>query len=321
MSLATTAPVTQLAWDKDGDCLAILQEGQGLVPIWDMQYREVTRLDTALKEPTYMTWSKTGPQLVVGNSRGNVLVYNRQSRKKVSVLGKHPRKITCGCWSQKDNKLALGSDDCTLTVSNEIGDTLEQTELKHAPCEMCFATQKTSASQRNDPDAPETHISINMGGKSRPPCAGHTRSRLRDRLVRNGRARSFETTTPAAKTVFVPIAERRGRRWQSTAAKLIRSGLRVYRRETRSRRPRAGLLLYDLKDAENPLELAFQQRYGNIVRHQWFGDGFMMLGFSEGFLVVISTHISEIGEELFSGRFHHKQLHDVAYVNRAESFL
>ena len=238
ISLTTTSPVSALEWDKDGDCLAILQEGQGLIPIWDMQYREVTRLDTALKDPSYMKWSRSGPQLVIGTAKGNVMVYNRHSRKKVNVLGKHPRRISCGAWS-KDNRLALGSDDCTLTLSNEQGDTMEQTELKHAPREMVFATQKTNGNARDGGATPESHLSINMGGQS--------------------------------------------------------------------------LLLYDLNDPDNPLELAFQQRYGSIVAHQWFGDGFMMLGFSEGFLVVISTHISEIGEELFSGRFHHKALYDIAY--------
>ena len=121
ISLTTTSPVSALEWDKDGDCLAILQEGQGLIPIWDMQYREVTRLDTALKDPSYMKWSRSGPQLVIGTAKGNVMVYNRHSRKKVNVLGKHPRRISCGAWS-KDNRLALGSDDCTLTLSNEQGD-------------------------------------------------------------------------------------------------------------------------------------------------------------------------------------------------------
>ncbi|KAJ1448620.1 hypothetical protein M885DRAFT_538620 [Pelagophyceae sp. CCMP2097] len=238
VALASAAAILAIEWDKDGECLAVLQEGQPQVAIWNMQYREVTRLDTGLKDPSFMKWSGAGPQLVVGTCKGSVLVYNRLTRKKVPVLGKHPRKITCGAWSST-NKLALGSEDCTLTLSNDAGDTVEQTELKHAPTELLFATQKTSAQHSPDGHQVETHLSINMGGQS--------------------------------------------------------------------------LLLYDLNDPDNPLELAFQQRYGKIVRHEWFGDGFMMLGFSEGFLVVISTHISEIGEELFSGRFHHKALFDIAY--------
>ena len=78
---------------------------------------------------------------------------------------------------------------------------------------------------------------------------------------------------------------------------------RVSKRE--SLRARAGLFFkvspksvhtfWKIRLCVSRLELAFQNRYGRIVAHEWFGDGFMMLGFSEGFLVVISTHISEIG--------------------------
>ena len=73
------------------------------------------------------------------------------------------------------------------------------------------------------------------------------------------------------------------------------------------------ILLYNLNDPDNPVELAFQSRYGSIVTYRWFGDGYMMIGFSEGYLVVISTHMKEIGEELFSGWFHKDRLDDIAF--------
>ena len=75
----------------------------------------------------------------------------------------------------------------------------------------------------------------------------------------------------------------------------------------------ASLLLYNLTDPDNPLELAFQAKYGRIVTHNWFDDGHIMLGFDQGFLVVISTMLEEIGEELYSARFHHQKLTDVSY--------
>lgn len=49
------------------------------------------------------------------------------------------------------------------------------------------------------------------------------------------------------------------------------------------------------------------------MKHCWFDDGHIMLGFSEGFLVVISTLLKEIGEELFSARYHHSTLRDISY--------
>ena len=43
----------------------------------------MTKLETSLKDPTFMKWSRSGPQLVIGTVKGNVLIYNKQSRKKV----------------------------------------------------------------------------------------------------------------------------------------------------------------------------------------------------------------------------------------------
>ena len=235
IALSTSGQVTALEWDKDGECLAVLQQGNGVIPIWDISTRRVTNLETNLKDHTFLSWSKVGPQLAIGTGKGNLLLYNKTTRKKIPVLGKHPRKITCGGWSS-DNQLALGSEDRTFTLSNANGDNLEQTELKYPPLDVQFAVQKSD--ERNT-QGPDTTVSINMGGKS--------------------------------------------------------------------------LLLYNLTDPDNPVELDFQARYGNIVTYCWFGDGYLMIGFSEGFLVVISTHMREIGEELFSGQFHKSQLTCLAY--------
>ena len=38
------------------------------------------------------------------------------------------------------------------------------------------------------------------------------------------------------------------------------------------------LYLFNMFDPENPIELAFQSRYGNIISYKWFGDGYILIG-------------------------------------------
>ena len=38
------------------------------------------------------------------------------------------------------------------------------------------------------------------------------------------------------------------------------------------------LYLFNLYDPDNPIELAFQSRYGSIVSYKWFGDGYILIG-------------------------------------------
>jgi WD repeat-containing protein 19 len=44
---------------------------------------------------------------------------------------------------------------------------------------------------------------------------------------------------------------------------------------------------------------SFQAKYGSIQSYYWYGDGYILIGFSGGFFVAISTHMKEIGQELF----------------------
>ncbi|CAH0479430.1 unnamed protein product [Peronospora belbahrii] len=73
------------------------------------------------------------------------------------------------------------------------------------------------------------------------------------------------------------------------------------------------ILLYDLNARENALELAFQTQYGNIVSYQWFGNGYILLGFSSGYVVVISTQSNKIGQEQYCAKFYEHSLREIVY--------
>ena len=253
ISLRSNQPVLALEWDKDGECLAVLQQDNGAVPIWDVTTRRVKNLETNLKDPTFLKWSKMGPQLAIGTGKGNLLLYRKDIQKKIPVLGKHSRKIVCGTWSD-DNRLALGSEDKTMTLSNADGDTLEQTELKYPALQIQFQGREGGVQKQRG----------NSGEAGQKSAGGK---------------KLMSSNTISA----------------NMDGKMI--------------------LLYQLDDPDNPIQLAFQKKYGDIVSYKWFGEGFMMIGFSEGYLVVVSTNLDEIGEEIFSGRFHSEGLVGMAYSN------
>lgn len=163
--MTATTPVLDLAWDKDGDSLAVLQEGNGVIPLWSLANRRVVPLDTGLKDPTFIAWSKSGPQLAIGTAKGNLMIYHRIKKQKTSVVGKHARRITCGEWSRVGNKLVMASDDKTITISNEIGDTLLHSEIKDYPLEVVYSP-RMGKSPGTDRKQEEIVVSSVVGGKS-----------------------------------------------------------------------------------------------------------------------------------------------------------
>ncbi|KAL1115932.1 hypothetical protein AAG570_005427 [Ranatra chinensis] len=75
------------------------------------------------------------------------------------------------------------------------------------------------------------------------------------------------------------------------------------------------LFLYNLQDPENPVELVFQASYGGIVAYEWYGDGYILIGFNAGFIVSISTNKREMGQELFRAKNHHVRLTSLTISN------
>nr|CAD7453895.1 unnamed protein product [Timema tahoe] len=51
-------------------------------------------------------------------------------------------------------------------------------------------------------------------------------------------------------------------------------------------------------------------------RFQRFGDGYILVGFSAGYFVAISTHIKEVGQELFQVKNHKDMLTDIAICDK-----
>ncbi|XP_012720994.2 WD repeat-containing protein 19 [Fundulus heteroclitus] len=232
-------------WDKDGDILAVIAAKSSSIFLWDASVNKMSTIESGMSKDqmTFILWSKTSPLLAVGTAKGNLLIYNQQTSRKIPILGKHTKKITCGCWSSQ-NLLALGSEDNTLTISNHEGDTLRQTSLKGEPAEILFSVMKM---------------------------------------------------------------DERSSQGENTVSMFVDKKI---------------LSLFNINDPQNPIELVFERHYGSLVSHRWFGDGYILVGFSLGYFVVISTHIREIRSELYQAHNHKDSLYSVAIstaLNKAAS--
>ncbi|XP_067012869.2 WD repeat-containing protein 19 [Anabrus simplex] len=228
---------TGFGWDSDGDMLAIIAASSPHLTLWDANTGKKSQIDTGLRDPmSCIIWAKSGPHLAVGTARGNLAIYNHNTAKRVPILGKHSKRISCGAWST-ENLLALGSEDRTVSVSNIEGDTLRIISVRFDPSDVQFSQMKL-----DERPSGENTVSMLVGKKT--------------------------------------------------------------------------LFLYNLQDPDNPVELAFQHRYGTVVAYKWFGDGYILLGFSAGYFVAISTHIKEVGQELFQVKNHRDNLSDIAICTK-----
>ena len=44
-----------------------------------------------------------------------------------------------------------------------------------------------------------------------------------------------------------------------------------------------------VRPAEQPIELSFQESYGDIEQHLWFGEGYILIGFKTGVPSTVAT--------------------------------
>lgn len=222
---------TGFGWDSDGDLLGMISDGSFMIMLWDSNTGKKHSIETGLRETlTVIAWSKTEPVVAIGSVRGHLCIYNHRTSKRIPVLGKHNRRIVTASWGP-NNLLALGAEDKTITINNNLGDTLRTVPLRSEPSAIQFATMKNISDDRSSPD---TAVSVILGRKV--------------------------------------------------------------------------LFIYKIEDPDNPVELAFQAAYGNIVAYEWFGDGSIVLGFSAGYFISVSTKPRELGQELYHIKNHHGKL-------------
>ncbi|CAI2349778.1 unnamed protein product [Caenorhabditis sp. 36 PRJEB53466] len=222
-ALNQSGKVVEIAWDKEGDVLAIAVANSGTIVLWDVNSRNTDSVEsgaTSSKElPTCLAWSPTSPILVVGNNAGNLMVYNHRTTRRIALMGKHQRSVT-GIKVTPDDLIISCSDDNTLAVTTMDGTTVNSMTTSYEPA------------------------NLNYG-------------------IVNGKGVNGQLMLSAV------LGKKH-------------------------------LLLCTIDGMNDPANLQFQEKYGNILSYAWYNDGYILVGFDKGYIISVSGHKLEMGSEINS---------------------
>ncbi|KAL5037819.1 hypothetical protein RTP6_005194 [Batrachochytrium dendrobatidis] len=235
-SISLNSDCLEIKWSPQGTCLAILQSKNMPLILWDASgTKNVTMVDTGMKNLETMAWSHDGEMMAIASSKGSLFLLDRKSDKRTPVVGKHNKAITAMAWSPT-GELACASADKSFSISNREGDTLFQMGLK-------------------------------------------------------GEANFFQWST-----------------MKSLETKSVSHVLSMTINNN-------SILIFDSLKPTQPLELAFSLKYGAIAAYRWFKDNQILVGFTLGYLVSVSTSSHQLGKELFQSKSYKDSLGDIAVSN------
>ncbi|CAF0866425.1 unnamed protein product [Rotaria sordida] len=240
-----------------------------------------------------MSWDKDGDTLAVITEKSNLVYLWSANSQKTNVIDTPAKDYTTVIsWSKSSPILAIGTSRGNIIL-------YDQPTAKKLPLIGQHSGRITTMAWSKDNllaiGANDNRISV---------------------MSSNGTVlqRCDTTDTPKHLKFSEMKREKRGTYEESTVSAVIGKkhlGLWTVGDSNNNAASAAGSQLFTLN---------FQDKYGDISDYQWFGDGYIMIGFSGGYFIVISTYHKEIGEELHKTRDHKGYLSSIAIstaLNRA----
>jgi len=71
-------------------------------------------------------------------------------------------------------------------------------------------------------------------------------------------------------------------------------------------------LLFRYDSINNPNTIDFAEKFGTITKYQWFGDGYVVIGFSNGYIQIILTGNYNEAETLLSTKVFNSHIQDIS---------
>eukprot|EP00818_Percolomonas_sp_WS_P009034 CAMPEP_0117447486 /NCGR_PEP_ID=MMETSP0759-20121206/6902_1 /TAXON_ID=63605 /ORGANISM="Percolomonas cosmopolitus, Strain WS" /LENGTH=1376 /DNA_ID=CAMNT_0005239827 /DNA_START=113 /DNA_END=4243 /DNA_ORIENTATION=+ len=267
------------AWQQQGNYLATAGENRR-VQLWDR--RGQLKYQFPLENngsPVILEWDHDGDVLAVLQQGASTVTLWSLHTQKTEELDLRTKEISFIGWAKNGPQLAIGTAKGALVIYNRKTRSTIPVKGKHSKRIISGCWNKNGL--------------LALGGE--------------DKLITisdvHGDSIDQKSTKHDPQQLVFNTAKQTG-----TASNTLPE-------TTLSANAGQVLWLYDYakKDDKRPLELAFQTKYGRIKSYKWFGDGYVMLGFSLGFVVIVSTHLEEIGNEVNACQLHDDQLSDITY--------
>ncbi|KAF0685126.1 Aste57867_22951 [Aphanomyces stellatus] len=303
------------AWDPSGNFLASTGSSR-VVHIFDRQGTLVDQIvPPSPSVCTHLEWSNphrdnkaNGERwltLAVAQANSSVIVLWSKEDHSTHLVDMNVKEITLLKWNKGKSTTVSGADDNCMLLA--IGTSKGQVVFYEAD-------EKTGTSER-----PTLRLAMSKHKKKILCGDWNTQNEFafgsEDRQIticwKDG------SVVDQVKIKAAPVCIQFGGRQSGAVKRVVSVNMG---RET--------ILLYDLNEKDNALELAFQARYGDIVDYRWFGQGYIVAGFSLGYVVIISTRgltirmrflsfvqvdMNEIGQEQYCAKFHETHLHAICY--------
>nr|CCA16506.1 PREDICTED: similar to WD repeat domain 19 putative [Albugo laibachii Nc14] len=260
-------------------------------------------------------WQPNGSFLATSGKNGLVHIFDRQGEQYDEVALDTRSQVIALRWDADGSTLAIAQQDKTVIALWKLSTrTIQQldTSLKDPPSYLCWNCSGsllaigTVKGNLVIYDKSSSRILPIVGKHSRRITCGAWNSQDQlvlgsdDRMMTlsNAKGDTIDQRELSQSALQIKFGRGRGEATEETLV-AINTGKSI-------------LILY-LLDPNHPLELTFQTYYGSVLYFEWFGDGLLIIVFSLGYLIEISTKLDEIGEEVFSGRFFSERIYAASY--------
>ncbi|KAL3120594.1 hypothetical protein niasHT_007886 [Heterodera trifolii] len=281
-------------WRPGGNSIAIAGSS-GTVRLLN-RFSEVTEEFNINEEVTTMKWDPNGDLLAIANSRASTLVGNDEH-----FWGKALVSPGTGIAFFKELPFSVVYECST----NHINTVDVSTGAKALPTVLCWAP---NSSVLLVGDNKGNFILLNYRLSRKVPVMGKHQKAIRS-AVWNREGTIFVLASEDT-AITMNNAEGETLNTFTCNGEIAELKLTAFRSFSGEREEdfisaiisRRNLMIIRLNNPSLPTNLQFQERYGNLVRTEWFGSGNLLVGFDQGFIVCLSAERSaeSISQELFS---------------------